>query len=185
MRDDDPDKIHTRNTVKDDNLKMIHTKNTMRDDNKDIIHTRNTMRDDNFEMIHTRNTVTAEDTNVVFDRNTMIDASNNNADASAHIADHTARIKQRRQGAYIGLAHQAKCMVTRSHVDLRAGSIGDNVAAPIPTIDKGRGDPRNILGVIMDVTNKDQYKIAVKYGVLKGHYSRNQFDMPTITVDHE
>ena len=35
----------------------------------------------------------------------------------------------------------------------------------------------NTLGVIMDVTDKDQYKIAVKYGVLKGHYSRNQFDL--------
>ena len=60
-------------------------------------------------------------------------------------------------------------MVTRSHVDLRAGSIGD-VAVPIPTVDKGRGEPRNIFGVIMDVTDKEQYKIAVKYGVLKGHY---------------
>ena len=40
-----------------------------------------------------------------------------------------------------------------------------------------RGNPRSILGVIMDVTDMDQYKIAVKYGVLKGHYSRNQFDL--------
>ena len=68
-------------------------------------------------------------------------------------------------------------MVTRSHVDLRTGSIGDNAAVPIPTVDKGRGDPRNILGVIVGVTDKDQYRIAVKYGVLKGHYSRNQFDL--------
>ena len=99
----------------------------------------------------------------------MIDAGNDNADANAHIADHAARIKQGRHGAYIIHVHQAKRMVTRSHVDLLAGSIGDNVAVPIPTVDKGRGDPRNILGVIMDVTDKDQYKIAVKYGVLKEH----------------
>ena len=44
-------------------------------------------------------------------------------------------------------------MVTRSHVDLRASSIGDNVAVPIPKVDKGRGDTRNILGVIMGVTD--------------------------------
>ena len=56
-------------------------------------------------------------------------------------------------------------------------ALGDNVAVPIPTVANGRGDPRNTLGVIMDVTDKDQYKIAVKYGVLKGHYSRNQFDV--------
>ena len=54
-------------------------------------------------------------------------------------------------------------MVTRSHVDLRVGSIGDNVAIPIPIVGKGRGDHCNILGVIMDVTDKDQHKIAVKY----------------------
>ena len=29
----------------------------------------------------------------------------------------------------------------------------------------------------MDVTGKDQYKIAVKYGVLIGDYSRSQFDL--------
>ena len=74
-------------------------------------------------------------------------------------------------------AHQAKHMVTRSHAALRAGSIGDNVAVPIPIVDKRRGDHRNSLGVIMAVTDKNQYKIAVKYGVLKGHYSRNQFDL--------
>ena len=100
--------------------------------------------------------MTGEDTNMTLDRNTMIDLSTNNADANARIADYNARIKQRRQGAYIGLAHQAKRMVTRSHVDLRAGSIGDNVAVPIPTVDKGRGDPRNILGIIMGVIDKDQ-----------------------------
>ena len=54
--------------------------------------------------------------------------------------------------------------VTRRHVDLQAGNIGENVAVPIPTVDRGRGDPSKILGVIMDVTDKEQYKIAVKYG---------------------
>ena len=29
----------------------------------------------------------------------------------------------------------------------------------------------------MGVTHKDQYRIAVKYGVLKEHFSRNQFDL--------
>ena len=48
------------------------------------------MRDDNLEMIYARNTVTDEDTNMELDRNTMIDASKNNADANACIADHTA-----------------------------------------------------------------------------------------------
>ena len=176
MRDDNLEMIHTRNTVRDDNLDLIHTRNTLRDENTDMIYTRNTVRDDNLEMIHTRNTVTDEATNMELDRNTMIDASNNNADANARIVDHTARIKQRQQGSYIGLVHQAKCKVTRSHVDLRADSIGDNVAVPVPTVIT-REEETLVTGVIMDVTDKDQYRIAVKYGVLKGHCSRNQFDL--------
>ena len=36
----------------------------------------------------------------------------------------------------------------------------------------------NILGVIINRDeDKDQYKIAVKAGILKGLYSRNQFDL--------
>jgi hypothetical protein len=45
-------------------------------------------------------------------------------------------------------------------------------------VDRGMGDARNIFGVIVhrDV-EKDQCKIAVKAGVLKEQYSRNQFDL--------
>ena len=65
----------------------------------------------------------------------------------------------------------------RSRIDLQAGAIGDNVAVPIPAVDRGRGDPRNILGVVVNKTDNDQYKIAGKGGLLNGHYSRNQFDL--------
>ena len=41
-------------------------------------------------------------------------------------------------------------MVKRSRVDHRVGEQGDNVAVQIPFVDRGRGDPRNILGVIID-----------------------------------
>ena len=68
-------------------------------------------------------------------------------------------------------------MVKRSRIDLQAGAIGDNVAVPIPAADRGRGDPRNILGVVVNKTDNDQYKVAVKGGLLNGHYSRNQFDL--------
>ena len=68
-------------------------------------------------------------------------------------------------------------MVKRSRIDLQAGTLGDNVAIPIPAVDRGRGDASNILGAIVDKTHSDQYKIAVKCGVLNGHYSRNRFDL--------
>ena len=59
--------------------------------------------------------------------------------------------------------------------NLQAGTIGDNAAVSIPAVDRGRGDARNILGVVVNKTDNDQYKIAVF--MLNGHYSRNQFDL--------
>ena len=72
---------------------------------------------------------------------------------------------------------QAERMVKRSRIDLKAGEVGDNVAVPIPMVDRGRGDPRNIIGVIVDRDENDLYRIAVKAGILRTKYSRNQFDL--------
>jgi hypothetical protein len=55
-------------------------------------------------------------------------------------------------------------------------TVGDNVAVPIPSVDRGRGDSRNILGVILAVVN-GQYTIGCFSGILKGKYSRHQFDL--------
>ena len=75
-------------------------------------------------------------------------------------------------------------MVKRSQIDLKAGEIGDNVAVPIPMVDRGRGDPRNILGVILDPNENDLYRIAVikKMGSLEPnipelnlHYVRSTY----------
>ena len=68
-------------------------------------------------------------------------------------------------------------MVKRSRIKLTACQIEDNVTVPILLVDRGRGDPRNILGVIVSRSESDQYKIATRYGLLKGSYSRNQFDI--------
>jgi hypothetical protein len=58
-----------------------------------------------------------------------------------------------------------------------SGNPGDNVTVPIPLVDRGRGDPRNVMGVIIDRDENDMYRIAVRAGMLKGKYSRNQFDL--------
>ncbi|KAK6173277.1 hypothetical protein SNE40_016757 [Patella caerulea] len=68
-------------------------------------------------------------------------------------------------------------MVKRSRVELATGQVEDNVAVPIPLVDRGRGDPRNILGIIIDRDEKNMYAICVKAGILKGKFSRNQFDL--------
>jgi len=88
------------------------------------------------------------------------------------------QIKRCRTDAFSGLMSQAQRMVKRSRVDLKPGDIGDNAAVPVPLVDRGRGDPRNILGVIVNRdVETDIYKIAVKAGILNGGYSRNQFDL--------
>ena len=72
---------------------------------------------------------------------------------------------------------QAERMVKRSRIDLKVGEAGDNVAIPIPMVDRGRGDPRNILGIIVDRDEHDMYEISLKAGILTTRYSRNQFDL--------
>lgn len=84
-----------------------------------------------------------------------------------------------RKRARDGLVKQAERMMKRSRIVNRAGDIGDNVTIPIPMFDRGRGDPRNIIGIIVDRDENDMYRIAVRAGVLKGKYSRNQFDLCT------
>ena len=80
---------------------------------------------------------------------------------------------------------QAERMVKRSRIDLKVAEVGDNVAIPIPMVDKGRGDPRNILGVVLDRNEHDMYKVAVKAGILSTKYSRNQFDLcPQRLLNH-
>ena len=86
-------------------------------------------------------------------------------------------IANQRKRAREAQQSQAERMLKRSHVILKAGDIEDNVAVPIPSVDRGRGDPRNILGVIVAHNENDMYTIAVKSGILKSKYSRNQFGL--------
>ena len=50
-------------------------------------------------------------------------------------------------------------MVKHSRVNLKAGKSGNNVT--VPMVDRGRGDPRNILGVIVDRDEHHMYRITV------------------------
>ncbi|KAL8617489.1 hypothetical protein ACOMHN_062700 [Nucella lapillus] len=68
-------------------------------------------------------------------------------------------------------------MVKRSRLDIGHRQRGDNVAIPIPLVDRGRGNPRNILGVILDRSENDNYTLVTKHGILKGAYTRNEFEL--------
>jgi len=55
--------------------------------------------------------------------------------------------------------------------------VGDNVAVPISLVDRGRGDPGISLDWSHVTIQKKIYKISVRDGVLKGHFSRNHFQL--------
>ena len=93
------------------------------------------------------------------------------------VASRKHQIGQKRRLANEAQMAQAERMVKRSRIDLQPGQPGDNVAVPIPSVDRGRGDPRNILGVITDRNENDLYTIAVRSGILKSKYTRNEFTL--------
>ncbi|XP_071111144.1 uncharacterized protein [Haliotis cracherodii] len=86
-------------------------------------------------------------------------------------------IMQNRKRAREAQEEQAQRMVKRSKRVLGPVSVGDNVTVPIPHVDRGRGDPRNIIGVVIECSDNDMFTIAVEGGVLNGKYSCNQFDV--------
>ncbi|KAL4712912.1 hypothetical protein ACJJTC_011982 [Scirpophaga incertulas] len=51
---------------------------------------------------------------------------------------------------------------------------------PVPEVDRGRGDARTILGVILQKTDDELYQLGTNQGVVKTLYSRQQF-----TVCHQ
>ncbi|XP_068220838.1 KRAB-A domain-containing protein 2-like [Palaemon carinicauda] len=79
-------------------------------------------------------------------------------------------ISSQRLAASESQRQQAERMVRGSQTELVAGEIGDNIALPIPLVDRGRGDPRNILGVIVSRSMNDQYS-----GHQKWYSKRNLF----------
>ncbi|XP_068200665.1 uncharacterized protein [Palaemon carinicauda] len=98
-------------------------------------------------------------------------------DLSPHIASIQEEIYKNRKSARAAQVCQAKRMVKRSRINLKVREIGDNVAVPVTHVDRRRGDPRNLLGIIMDRNEKDLYTIGVKAGRLKTEFTRIEFKL--------
>src|SRR6218665_1518599 len=90
---------------------------------------------------------------------------------------HMDQLQSQKKPARDSLVQQAERMVRRNRVQHSPGNPGDNVTVPIFMVDRGRGDPRNLMGVIIDRDDNDMYRIAVRTQVLNGKYSRNQFGL--------
>ena len=59
-------------------------------------------------------------------------------------------ISIQRKRARDGLVIQSERMVQFSRLEQVAGDPGNNVTIPISLVDRGKGDPRNIMGIILD-----------------------------------
>ena len=59
--------------------------------------------------------------------------------------------------------------------------IGCNVVVPIPNVDRGKGDPKNIMAMVQ-IKSEKGYRLATKQGILLGSYTRNQFEPTDFTA---
>ena len=58
-------------------------------------------------------------------------------------------------------------MLSRSNNILEEVDIGCNVLIPIPQVDRGKGDPKNIMAIVHEKTYKG-YRLTTKQGIILG-----------------
>ncbi|CAF1128400.1 unnamed protein product [Adineta ricciae] len=94
-----------------------------------------------------------------------------------------------RQSAREGQKRQANEFLqnTAKRQKLADLDVGDNVLVPLPDIDRGPTDARNVLAVIMEIKN-DKFKLGAEHGLINGYYSFNQISKapgtPTLLIDN-
>ena len=70
---------------------------------------------------------------------------------------------------------QANSMLSATAKKFKAAKDGDNVMIPIPDVDRGRAEFRNIAGVVTRIDDKGSYAIGTSPGTLKGMFMRAEF----------
>lgn len=73
------------------------------------------------------------------------------------------------------LIKQAQKMLKTSEKKFPSVELGTTVRIPVPEVDRGRGDARNILAVVLQKNDDELYQLGTKQGVIKTLYSRQQF----------
>ncbi|XP_051156759.1 uncharacterized protein LOC127278873 [Leptopilina boulardi] len=85
-------------------------------------------------------------------------------------------ISQKRKAAQNGLQLQAKKMLKFSNNKFLPAAVGDSVKIPIPDVNRGRTDPKNLIVTFLSVHN-ETYALGTREGRLNQHYTRNQFTL--------
>jgi hypothetical protein len=83
-------------------------------------------------------------------------------------------IKRARKRSLSGQQVQADSLTKNTKTKLTVLSKGDTVIIPIPSVNRGPADERNIKGVVMNVNEHGGYQIGTKVGQIKRYMSRNQ-----------
>ncbi|KAI1718987.1 KRAB-A domain-containing protein 2 [Ditylenchus destructor] len=80
-----------------------------------------------------------------------------------------------REGARAQQKRQAQQMLDGSAKRFPPNPVGQTVRVLVPTVDRAKTDPRNLLGVVMAVDD-GFYSIGTGVGILKEKYTRNQIE---------
>ena len=88
--------------------------------------------------------------------------------------------KRARIEACKGIEKQAKKMIARSTCTLRPLRIGDSVAVPVSQFDRSKGDPPNIIGLVLEFDQRG-YRIGTRSTKIKGRLARNQIEFIKFT----
>ena len=75
-------------------------------------------------------------------------------------------ITHQRDGAKRKQGQQADKMFEQSTKIFKQANIGDTVMVPLPEVDRGKGDFRNIKAIVVAVEHNSTYKLGTKYGLL-------------------
>ena len=70
------------------------------------------------------------------------------------------RHERKRSAANDSQKKQADKMLTATARQLAPLEVGSNVAIPIPDVDKGRAEFRNVLGVVKSISSEGLYEIG-------------------------
>jgi hypothetical protein len=93
-----------------------------------------------------------------------------------HLCSNEEVISEERRNASESMRRQANRMRNLSERILTEVEVGKNILIPIPMVDRRKGDPRNLLAVVLS-REEHGYKLGTKSGVLRGLYTRNQFEL--------
>lgn len=109
-----------------------------------------------------------------------VDESTSTCIVLCYMCHSDASIDNERTGAKRMLEKQAERMLEASKRKFSELNVGDGVVVPVPDVDRGRSDFRNIPAVVTEKKN-GMYTLGTKEGSLKQSYSRNQI-IPTMCV---